>query len=197
MTTRLLFIDTETGGLDPFACSLLSLGLIVWEDGKIRGKTEIFIAEPEIVADAESRIIHGIDVVWLKSHGLAPAVAVQRLETFLALYFDVPVVPASVPLAGHNVGFDISFLRRLYRLAGSDYGRIFSHRTIDTAGILRFLSIAGVLQLDGAGSSAAFEHFGITFGEHARHSAMGDAHATAMLFTKLIELVRQPVEIRG
>jgi DNA polymerase-3 subunit epsilon len=197
MTTRLLFVDTETGGLDPFVCSLLSLGLVVWEDGVIRGKTEIFVAEPEIVADAESRDIHGIDIVWLKSHGLPPAAAVDQLETFVATYFDFSLVPVSVPIAGHNVGFDISFLRRLYRLAGRDYGQIFSHRTLDTAGILRFLSIAGVLQLEGAGSSAAFEHFGIAFGAYVRHSALGDAHATAVLFTKLVDLVRQPVEVRG
>jgi DNA polymerase III epsilon subunit-like protein len=175
---------------------LLSLWLVVWEDGVIRGKTEIFIAEPEIVADAESRNIHGIDVAWLKSHGLAPAAAIERLETFVALYFDLPRFAASVPIAGHNVGFDISFLRRLYRIAGYDYDRIFSHGTPDTAGILRFLSIAGVLQLEREGSSAAFEHFGIAFGDHSRHSAMGDAHATAVLFTKLVELTRQPVEIR-
>lgn len=197
MANRLLFVDTETGGLDPLVCSLLSLGLVVWEDGVIRGKTEIFISEPEIVADAKSRSIHGIDMVWLKSHGLPPATAVERLETFVATYFDVSFVPSSVPIAGHNVGFDISFLKRLYRLAGRDYERIFSHRTLDTAGILRFLSLAGVLHLEGAGSSAAFEHFGIKFGEHARHSAMGDAYATAVLFAKLVELVRQPVEIRG
>jgi len=197
MTTRLLFIDTETGGLDPLVSSLLSLGLVVWEDGVIRGKTEIFVAEAEIVADAESRSIHGIDLIWLKSHGLPPAAAVEQIETFVARYFDVSLAPASVPIAGHNVGFDISFLRRLYRLAGRDYERIFSHRTLDTAGVLRFLTIAGVLQLEGAGSTAAFEHFGIAFDGYARHSALGDAHATAALFTKLIEVVRQPAEIRG
>jgi DNA polymerase III epsilon subunit-like protein len=53
------------------------------------------------------------------------------------------------------------------------------------------LTIAGILQLEGASSSAAFEYFGIGFLDHARHSALGDAKATALLFTKLVDLVRQ------
>ncbi|HEY4641920.1 MAG TPA: 3'-5' exonuclease [Thermoanaerobaculia bacterium] len=188
MTSRLLFIDTETGGLDPLICSVLSVGLVVWEDGTIRSSMEVFIAEPQPRIDRESQSIHRIDPEWLRIHGLSPDAAVAAIEAFLANQFGTV---ESVPLAGHNVNFDIGFLRRLYRLAGKDYERVFSHRSIDTAGILRFLNIAGILQLEGAGSSAAFDHFAITFHEHGRHSALGDARATAELFTKLIELVQR------
>jgi DNA polymerase III epsilon subunit-like protein len=191
MTTRLLFIDTETGGLDPLRCSLLSLGLVAWQEGAVLGSTEIFISEPTIAVDSEAQSIHGIDVDWLRSHGLTPTTAVETIEAFTTFHFGRPDVCGTVPVAGHNVAFDIGFVKRLYRLAGADYDRVFSHRTIDTAGILRFLTIAGILQLEGASSSAAFEYFGIGFLDHARHSALGDAKATALLFTKLVDLVRQ------
>jgi DNA polymerase III epsilon subunit-like protein len=191
MTTRLLFIDTETGGLDPSRCSLLSLGLVAWQEGALLGSTEIFIREPTIAVDSEAQSIHGIDIDWLRFHGLIPTTAVEAIEAFTTFHFGRPDVHGTVPLGGHNVAFDIGFIKRLYRLAGADYDRVFSHRTIDTAGILRFLTIAGILPLEGASSSAAFEYFGIGFVDHARHSALGDAKATALLFTKLVDLIRQ------
>lgn len=192
MTTRLLFIDTETGGLDAGTCSVLSVGLVVWDSGSITASSEIFIAEPQLHVDTDAQRIHGIDLTWLQSHGVPPSTAVEAIEAFLARYFTGTSGSLDpVPLAGHNVNFDISFLKRLYRLAEKDYASVFSHRTIDTAGILRFLNIAGALALEGAGSSAAFEYFGILFDKHGRHSALGDALATAQLFTKLIEVVKQ------
>ncbi len=35
MPDKLLFIDTETGGLDPDKHSLLSIAMVVWEDMEI------------------------------------------------------------------------------------------------------------------------------------------------------------------
>lgn len=32
MNNRLLFIDTETGGLDPHKHSLLTIGVVVWDE---------------------------------------------------------------------------------------------------------------------------------------------------------------------
>jgi len=191
MKNRLLFIDTETGGLDAYRCSLLSIGAVVWEDGLLVASMEIFVTEPEIQVDPESQSIHGIDLDWLRAHGLSPIEAVARIEAFIADHFDSPTGPIAVPIAGHNVAFDVSFLRRLYRLTQRDYDRVFSHRTLDTAGIVRFLNIAGILQIEGAGSTAAFEHFGIRFEDRRRHSALGDAQATALLFTKLVEAVQR------
>ena len=43
MPDRLLFIDTETGGLDPQKHSLLSLALVVWEKREILDSKEFLI----------------------------------------------------------------------------------------------------------------------------------------------------------
>ena len=37
--TKLLVVDTETGGLHPDRCSLLTLGAVVWEDGRLIATT--------------------------------------------------------------------------------------------------------------------------------------------------------------
>ncbi len=61
---------------------------------------------------------------------------------------------------------------------------MFSHRLLDTCGIVRYLVLSGVLPLKGAGSDEAFKYYGVT--PDKRHSALADAEATAKLLDCLI-----------
>ncbi|MDQ6987932.1 MAG: hypothetical protein Q9M25_09030, partial [Mariprofundaceae bacterium] len=67
---------------------------------------------------------------------------------------------------------------------------VFSHRVLDTAGILRFLALSGKISISGAGSTAAFEYFNIDIKSSERHTALADALATGQLLTKLVELIK-------
>lgn len=185
---NVLIIDTETGGLNPEVDSLLSLAAIMWRDREVVAETQIFVSEPEIRMDVESFRIHGIESSWLRTNGCAPSVAVAQLESFVAKH-----VPSKEPvvLAGHNVGFDVGFLKRLYRLAGADYKKRFSHRTLDTASIGLFLILAEMLPTGAASSDELFAFFQIPFGKKERHSALGDARATARLLNGLLGLVEK------
>jgi DNA polymerase III subunit epsilon len=188
--TKLLVIDTETGGIDPDRHSLLSLAAVVWADGRIEGEIEIFVSEPDITVTARALEINRIDLVEHAQQAVAPAETLSRLLAFVADHFRAELAAGEqVVLAGHNVGFDVSFLRRLCRLAGSAYPAIFSHRTLDTASILRFLSLAGIVPPAAVASTEAFAFLGVRIPERLRHTALGDARATAELLTHLIGLV--------
>lgn len=189
--SKLLVIDTETGGLDPSIHSILSVGAIVWEDGKLGDSFEVYVLEPNLQVDNKAMEVNRISLPWLHQHGLNPADAVMQLVDFIGRNFKEQhdrKVP--VPIVGHNVNFDVGFLKRLFNLADQDYGDVFSHRVLDTAGILRFLSIAGKLPLQEAGSTAAFDYFHIDINSSERHTALADAQATGQLLTKLVELVK-------
>jgi DNA polymerase III epsilon subunit-like protein len=180
---NLVVIDTETGGLDPQKQSLLSLAAVLWCDRELIAETQMFICEPEIQMDSESYRIHGLQPSWLKQNGLAPCQAVEHLEDFIASHFKQtgPIV-----IAGHNVTFDVGFLKRLYRLADADYSRQFSHRTLDTAAIGLFMILADILPNGAASSDELFKHFQVPFGQNERHSALGDARATATLINAML-----------
>ena len=188
--TKLLVIDTETGGIDPERHSILSLAGIVWENGVARGEIEILVAEPELSVTARALEINRIDLVAHSRRAVAPQAASELLGAFVKSHFEEQIAAGDgVVLAGHNVNFDLSFLKRLYRVAGLDFPGFFSHRVVDTASILRLLAIAGRVPPTAVASSEAFAHLGVAVSADERHTALGDARATALLLTRLVELV--------
>lgn len=191
--TKLLVIDTETGGVDPNRHSILSLAAVLWEDGEIRGEVDILIAEDDLVVTARALEINRIDLVAHTREAVAPREALSLLLDFVAKHYRRELdAGEQVAIAGHNVGFDLGFLKRLCRIAGSDFPSVFSHRLLDTASVLRFLSLTGLLPAKTVASNGAFEYFGINIQAEKRHSALEDARATAQLLTRLVELVAPP-----
>ena len=194
---KLLIVDTETGGTDPSAHSLLSVGAVVWAMGEVGARIELLVAEDELTVTPRAMEINRIDLAVHRASGLRPAEAVVALEAFVRETFhDEFARGEKVALVGHNISFDVGFLKRLYRLAEADFESTFSHRTLDTASILRFLSLAGLRTATDAGLTEALAEMGIHVEEDARHSALGDADATALLLTRLIALARAGGEAR-
>jgi DNA polymerase III epsilon subunit-like protein len=189
MNQRLLVIDVETSGLDPHVHSLLSLGAVVWEDESILDAIEIFVRESVIVWMPEAVAIHGITPEWVQRNGMSPEEAWLGFDGFLRKHF-----PRSggekVTLVAHNAGFDVQFLRRLYRLANASYDEVFSYRVVDTAGILRFLDLAEWVELGAPSLNDGLQYFDIVLAPGERHTALGDATATARLLTCLVRRVQ-------
>ena len=77
---RLLFIDTETGGLEPVEHSLFSLGIIVWENGKALFEDEIYIKDTVYRATAQALAINNINIDYLDKFGLDEQNVVKRIR---------------------------------------------------------------------------------------------------------------------
>ncbi len=67
---KLIFLDTETGGINSRVNSLLSVGLVIWEDKKIITKKEFYIKEKEYNVTTQAIEINKIDLNELKKNGL-------------------------------------------------------------------------------------------------------------------------------
>lgn len=182
---RILFIDTETGGINPNKHSLLSAGIVVWdqEEGVLYENEFYFYSENYVVTNTAQKINHfnleehnkkAIDVKLFFSE-------IDELKKqFFSEYSDIS-------LGGHNTQFDVRFIRKLYEDNNRSFEKTFSHRIIDTYSILKFLCDSGKLDMDYISSAKAFEKFGIVV--DGRHTALGDAKATAKLYEKMIALV--------
>lgn len=191
---RFAVIDTETGGLDPNEHSILSLAVVLWEDGGITGKFQVVIREPNMRTTLEALKINGFTQDILEAEGVSPLTAVMSLKNFLA----ANEWRQRVTLAGHNVAFDVGFLRRLCRLGGmtpKEYGTLFSHRSLCTQTLALALEATGRCVFGSTSLDALCKYFGIVIregGEQGRHDALEDATATAKLLTAELALIRDP-----
>jgi len=180
---NIVFIDTETGGLDPRCHSLLSIGLVLWEDSTITRTKEILINDGKLNVTDAALAINKIDLNSHKIHAVDQKKAIQEILLFIEWTGNQK---EKITLAGHNVGFDISFTRHLFESQDYNFEDYFSHRSIDTSSILHYLYFAGKIETKIVGSTEAFKHFEIEV--RGRHTALGDAIATAELFTRMIKL---------
>ncbi len=183
MPDRLLFIDTETGGLDPDKHSLLSLAMVIWEDMEIIDSQEILINDGILSATKEALSINKIDLEKHKQSAISSTQAIEKIVLFISKHFPRQ---GKITLAGHNVHFDADFLRSFFSANNKDFSEFFSHRIIDTSSILYYLYLAGHIKHRAISSDEAFDLFDIKV--EGRHTALGDAIATAKLFTKLLYL---------
>lgn len=182
---RLLFVDTETGGIDPNKHSLLSIGLAVWKSSKeIIDSTEILIKHNNYVVTSTARRINKFDEPTHERCAVEPKEAISTMLNFCRSYFDKELL---IPLAGHNTQFDVAYLKVFLKSNNRSYNDLFSHRIIDTYTLIRSLYYAGKIKKDISSSAQAFSYFGITV--DGRHTAQGDALATAKLYNKLLELL--------
>lgn len=183
-----LFLDTETGGLDPQRHSLLSLGLVAGDARGIAEHLEILVRHDTYAVTAGGLRVNRIDLPSHHERSLDPPAALRALDAFLDRRFaaEVPVI-----LVGHNIGFDRAFLGTFLEGQGRSLEPRFSHRSIDTHSVAAALQEAGRIPPEvSLGSSGLFAHFGILVPEGQRHTALGDALATFALYWKLVEAAR-------
>lgn len=186
MNSRLLFVDTETGGLDPNKYSLLSIGLVVWDacDGVLFEK-EMLIKHKEYHVSTSAQRINHFDQQIHEQTAISSKTAINVFYEIKNQFF---VDETTIPLAGHNVSFDILFIRKFFQDNKRSFENLFSHRSVDTYSIVRFLVNCGRLPEYINSSAKAFSHFGITV--QGRHTSLGDARATAELYTKMLDLMK-------
>lgn len=181
---KILFIDTETGGIDPASHSLLSLALVVWKELEIRASIEILVNDGVLHVTEKALEINGINLSEHQKKAVTPVIALERFHQFLDTHFPKD---EKIILGGHNINFDVNFLNAFLTQNGVNFQQRFSHRFVDTSAILFYLYLTGKIKRKLTASQDAFDYFGITV--QGRHTALGDAFATAQLFSKLISIL--------
>jgi DNA polymerase III epsilon subunit-like protein len=192
---NLVITDVETGGTDPSKHSITSVAFVIWSplNPVVRYKEWHVLEDPICVSKSLVRA-KGIDVKTcvdfdkLKKYGLPPQEVCSDIRKFLSTVQLSPQSPKPT-LVGHNPSFDLGFLKRLFKISDPPGSFPFSHRTIDTHSIAKFLQMKGYVFPEKITSDSLFEHFRIKIPEGERHTALGDAIATAKLLTELLKLL--------
>ena len=171
---RLVVVDVESSGLNPFRDRLISIGAVALRGGVVRfdDSFDVVLRQPR-VSDQRNILVHGITGT-AQLAGQEPAAA---LVDFLAF-------AGSSPLVGFHADFDRVLIERGTRAAlRMKPGNVW----IDLArlGPALFPSRAVLRDLDGWLAVFGIENF-------LRHDALADALATAQLALALFaEAMRQ------
>lgn len=189
MSRRLIFVDTETGGLDPSRHDVLTVALVDWRDGVLGESVEFKARADPARVDPEALAVNRIDLAAHNAAAEPAGVVADRVVRWCRARWhgERLIGGPRTRLAGHNVAFDVGFLRALI----PHYGRQFDHRAVCTLGLLPIFWHAGLIASDAGRLGEACAAFGLNLPADEAHTALGDALASARLYTRMLELVRR------
>ncbi|MFD1911427.1 3'-5' exonuclease [Halodurantibacterium flavum] len=164
--------DTETTGLSPARDEIVQIaGLRLVNGRRVAGEVFETLVDPGRPIPPGSTQVHGItDAMVLGAPRIAEAGA--RFHRFAE----------GAVLVAHNAPFDLEFLRRHEGAIGAR----FDNPVLDTV----LLSAVIFGRGESHSLDALTARLGITIPEEARHTARGDAEATAEAFLRLIPMLR-------
>lgn len=182
MPARIIAFDTETTGLDSAKDEIIAIAMVTLDEHFNEVGRKVVFAQPDVEVSPEAAKINGYDHAKWEGRG-----AISQVMLFAEVYEFIRAQKADRPLMplGHNVGFDVGFLRALFTKNESrEYGRLMSYHSIDTIGISIFCDMAKFDKLNSAYKLTELcDRFGIDLTN--AHEADADIDATIELFRLL------------
>lgn len=189
---KIIFIDTETGGVNPEKAALIQLSGIIRIDKKDVEKFNFFIKPFENSEVNEKALeVQGRTLEELKTDKYVEEKEVyKQFIKLLDKYIDKYDRTDKFIVAGYNVRFDVDVLKAFFQRHGNNF--LFSYldsSMLDPLYSIRLLQIAEVLPvLENNKLETWCKHFGI---ELKAHDSLEDIEATKKLIGKLISLIRK------
>lgn len=189
---KIIFIDTETGGVNPEKSALIQLSGIIRIDKKDVEKFNFYIKPFENSEVNEKALeVQGRTLDELKTEKYIEEKEVyKQFINLLDKYIDKYDKTDKFIVAGYNVRFDVDILKALFQRHGNNF--LFSYldsSMLDPLYSIRLLQIAEVLPvLENNKLETWCKYFGI---ELKAHDSLEDIVATKKLIGKLISLIRK------
>lgn len=189
---KIIFIDTETGGVNPEKAALIQLSGIIRIDKKDVEKFNFYIkpfGNSEVTEKALQ--VQGRTLEELKTDKYVEEKEVyKQFINLLDKYIDKYDKTDKFIVAGYNVRFDVDILKAFFQRHGNNF--LFSYldsSMLDPLYSIRLLQIAEILPvLENNKLETWCKHFGI---ELKAHDSLEDIEATKKLIGKLISLIRK------
>lgn len=189
---KIIFIDTETGGVNPEKTALIQLSGIIRIDKKDVEKFNFFIKPFENSEVNEKALeVQGRTLEELKTEKYVEEKEVyKQFVNLLDKYVDKYDKRDKFIVAGYNVRFDVDMLKAFFQRHGNNF--LFSYldsSMLDPLYSIRLLQVAGILPvLENNKLETWCKHFGI---ELKAHDSLEDIEATKKIIGKLIELIKK------
>ena len=189
---KIIFIDTETGGVNTEMSALIQLSGIIRVNKKDVETFNFFIKPFENSEVNEKALeVQGRTLEELKTEKYVEEKEVyKQFVNLLDKYVDKYDKTDKFIVAGYNVRFDVDMLKAFFQRHGNNF--LFSYldsSMLDPLYSIRLLQVAGILPvLENNKLETWCKHFGI---ELKAHDSLEDVKATKKIIGKLIELIKK------
>lgn len=185
---KLLWLDTETTGLNKEKCDIIQLAGIVIIDGEEKERFN-FHCQPINYENIEQNAMDKTNMTIEKLHTFPMAQETYRkFKELLCKYIDQYDKNDKFFIAGHNVQFDIDFCKNWFEKQGDKYFfSYFFHQPIDLMYLSVILHTAGLINLYNfkLGTIANYLGIGLDESDEYLHDASVDIDITRKCFCRL------------
>jgi len=192
MMNKIIFIDTETGGVNAEKSALIQLSGIIEVDGTEKEKFNFYIKPFENSELNEKALeVQGRTLEELGTEKyIDESIIYKKFLEILDKYIDKYDKNDKFIVAGYNVKFDIDILKALFERNNNKFlFSYFNSSMLDPLYSVRLLQVAGMLPvLENNKLETWCKYFNI---ELKAHDSLQDITATKKLIEKLIELIKK------
>ena len=189
---KIIFIDTETGGVNAEKSALIQLSGIIEVNGVEKEKFNFYIKPFENSEVNEKALeVQGRTLEELRTDKyIDESIIYKKFLEILDKYIDKYDKDDKFIVAGYNVKFDIDILKALFERNNNKFlFSYFNSSMLDPLYSVRLLQVAGMLPvLENNKLETWCKYFNI---ELKAHDSLQDITATKKLIEKLIELIKK------
>ena len=189
---KIIFIDTETGGVNAEKSALIQLSGIIEVDGTEKEKFNFYIKPFENSEVNEKALeVQGRTLEELGTEKyIDESIIYKKFLEIIDKYIDKYDKNDKFIVAGYNVKFDIDILKALFERNNNKFlFSYFNSSMLDPLYSVRLLQVAGMLPvLENNKLETWCKYFNI---ELKAHDSLQDITATKKLIEKLVELIKK------
>jgi len=175
--SKFIVLDTETTGFDYENDRILCIGAVILEKGHIAVKKsfEVYLIQEHY--NSETTPIHGI----LKKEKKDKATEIEALKNFLSYIGNAPII-------AHHTMFDVNMINKALDRNGLPP---LKNKLLDTVVLYKKSLLRSPLieRKDHYSLDELADKFNIS--KKDRHTALGDAYITALLFLKIFKKLKE------
>ena len=192
---KLLFLDTETTGLDPVKNGIHQVSGIIEIDGVVKDEFDFKFKPIEKIemVNADSLKVSGLTIEDLRARTMTSAEAYKQLLSIFQKHVDRYNKADKFHMVGQNTKFDYDFIMEWFRKHGNQYGYayIFYH-LIDIISTTAIFKCAGKISVQDMKLATVASFFGIPL---VAHDAAQDIRVTREIFKRYCSLLQQVTDI--
>lgn len=184
---KVLYIDTETTGLDPVKNGILQISGIIEIDGQVKEEFDIKM-QPMTGDVVEEKALAVTGTTLEMIHGYQSGTEgynaiIKMFDRYIEKYDKMD----KFQVVGYNVRYDMDMLKAWFTKNGNSFmGSYMGWQPFDVMAVCHMLKYMGKLSLPDYKLSTLCAHFGIAI---QAHDALSDIRATKMLAETLLSKI--------